>query len=281
MIKHSQLMGRWYPSNKNECESEIKSLIEGTETIKIDRPVGGIVPHAGWYFSGQLAARVLNVFENKDEIDTVILFGGHTTQHNKTIIFDYDGFDTPLGELHCDKELLSKIKSELGSFKTEGQSNIDNTTEVQFPLIKYFMRNTKIIVLRPPLSEEAVTVGTLIGELVKDENKRIISIGSTDLTHYGPNYRFSPKGIGKDAVEWVKEKNDAEIISLFKDFKPIDAIKHAIANSSACSAGGAAASLQLSTEIGATKSTVIDYYTSYDIQPADSFVGYLGMVFSK
>jgi len=56
-------------------------------------------------------------------------------------------------------------------------------------------------------------------------------------------------------------------------------LKHAMDHDSACSAGAAASAVSTSKALGAEKGTLLDYYTSYDIMPDDSFVGYAGIVY--
>jgi AmmeMemoRadiSam system protein B len=87
------------------------------------------------------------------------------------------------------------------------------------------------------------------------------------------------KGIGPQAVEWVKNVNDRGFVveALRMDAEAL--LKHAEENGSACSAGAAAAALTTCKALGAEKGTLIDYYTSYDVMPDASFVGYAGIVY--
>ena len=112
----------------------------------------------------------------------------------------------------------------------------------------------------------------------KKANKRVVVLGSTDLTHYGPNYGFAPNGHGPEAVKWVKEVNDKKFIDQALKLDGPGMLKAAQADQSACSAGGAVAAVAAAKAQGAQKAALIDYYTSYDVMPGDSFVGYAGMV---
>jgi AmmeMemoRadiSam system protein B len=122
-------------------------------------------------------------------------------------------------------------------------------------------------------------LGEEVARLAKEKGVSILAIGSTDLTHYGPNYGFVKKGLGPTAVEWVKKDNDKGFIDYALKMDTGGLLKHAEENDSACSAGAAASAIATCKELGAEKGTLVDYYTSYDIMPDDSFVGYAGIVF--
>jgi AmmeMemoRadiSam system protein B len=109
--------------------------------------------------------------------------------------------------------------------------------------------------------------------------RNIFVLGSTDLTHYGYNYGFMPKGDGKDAVEWVKHTNDRHVVDLMLDLDGEGVIHEALKNQNACCSGAAGAAIVTAKELGAKRGEKIEYTTSYDIRPDSSFVGYVGIVF--
>ena len=109
--------------------------------------------------------------------------------------------------------------------------------------------------------------------------KKIICIGSTDLTHYGPNYGFMAKGLGPSSVEWVKKENDRLFIEQALQMNAEGLLRHAVENDSACSPGAVASAVTTCKALGAEHGVLLDYYTSYDIMPDDSFVGYAGIVY--
>ena len=114
----------------------------------------------------------------------------------------------------------------------------------------------------------------------KDLNQTILFFGSADLTHYGPNYGWAPKGYGPDAVKWVKEVNDKQFMDAVLKLDAKTAVDLANRDQSSCSAGASAAAIAAARKLGATKALLVDYYTSYDIMPGDSFVGYGGVIWA-
>ena len=149
---------------------------------------------------------------------------------------------------------------------------------MQLPLVKYFFPQAKVLALRAPHSSTAIELGQAVAAVAKELKVSLLVFGSTDLTHYGPNYGFAPKGHGPEAVKWVKEVNDQHFVAAALKLDGPGMLKTAQQDQSACSAGGAVAAVAAAKAAGARKAALIDYYTSYDVMPGDSFVGYAGIV---
>lgn len=270
----------WYPVDRKTCQKEIESFLEGWSPsgLPSGKRLGGIVPHAGWYFSGKLAARVFHSLKLHSHPQLIVLFGGHLGGGEPPRIVTEETWETPFGEMeiHTDmvKELMKRIE-----IKVEPPTSGDNTMEIQLPMIKYFFPDAKLLAVRSPSSLRAKVLGEEVAKISKEEGLSLLAIGSTDLTHYGPNYGFMTKGVGKGAVEWVRKENDKGFIEAALDMDVERLLKHAEKNESACSAGAAAAAIATSKALGANEGVLLDYYTSYDIMPDESFVGYAGIVY--
>ena len=104
-------------------------------------------------------------------------------------------------------------------------------------------------------------------------------IGSTDLTHYGPNYGFSPAGTGKAGVAWVKETNDKRMVDHMIALDSSEILSDALSSYNACCGGAAAAAVASARALGASRGELLVYTTSYDKRPDNSLVGYAGVVF--
>jgi AmmeMemoRadiSam system protein B len=269
----------WYPVDKKECQREIGSFLEGwspSVSLKIVR--GGVVPHAGWYFSGKLAARVFHFLKSKGKADLIVLYGGHLGSDDFPRMVMEEGWETPFGDIAMDTEFSKNLTKRI-EMKAESPASGDNTVEIQLPMIKYFFPEAKLLAIRSPSSLKSKSLGEEVAGLAKERGVSILAIGSTDLTHYGPNYGFLSKGIGRASVEWVKNENDKGFIDRALRMDAESVLKHALENDSACSAGAAASAIATCKTLGAEKGALIDYYTSYDIMPDDSFVGYAGILY--
>jgi AmmeMemoRadiSam system protein B len=240
--------------------------------------LGGIVPHAGWYFSGKLAARVFYSLKSKSKAEVVVLYGGHLSTEDLPRIVTEEACETPFGDIEIHTGFVKNLMKRM-DVKKESSTSGDNTIEVQLAMVKYFFPEAKLLAIRSPLSLKADSLGKEVAGIAQEEGISILAIGSTDLTHYGPNYGFLNKGIGPASVEWVKKENDKGFIERALKMDTEDLLKHALENDSACSAGAAASAIATCKALGAEKGILLDYYTSYEIMPDDSFVGYAGIVF--
>ena len=115
--------------------------------------------------------------------------------------------------------------------------------------------------------------------MLAEKGLSAVFLGSSDLTHYGPNYGFSPKGTGSDAVDWVKNENDRSIIDKAVSMDAIGVIEDQRTRRNTCSAGPIASVVTSAADRGIAGGTLIEYYTSYDVMPGSSFVGYAAIVY--
>lgn len=254
-----------------DCSDMLENF-GGRDTSESKDASAVIVPHAGWSFSGKLA---FSAVKSLRESDVIVLAGGHLRESDPVILSFFEKFETPLGNIPCCLGLSDEIASKI---RYAADRYADNTTEIQLPFIKYLFPGSEICVMRiPPDPETAYEAAGIVKEYAERRDLTISFIGSTDLTHYGPNYGFAPKGSGASALQWVKEVNDREFIDLISSDKIKEAVRHSIDNQSACSAGGAAAAAFYGGLSKKEKGTLIDHFTSFDIMPSSSFVGYCGI----
>ncbi|MGD2269057.1 MAG: AmmeMemoRadiSam system protein B [Desulfobacterales bacterium] len=282
-LRKANFAGSWYPGRAQECEREILSFLEDRNipSPSSKNLIGGIVPHAGWYFSGSIACNVIRSLRDDVIPDVIVIFGMHLHENSPRFIMKEGAWQTPFGELKIADDLSGKlIKKFSFTFETAENYSRDNTIELQLPFIKYFFKNVKVVTIGVPPAKESLMVGEAVAEIAAELGLKLKVIGSTDLTHYGYNYGFVAKGTGSSAVEWVRNTNDRRIIDAMLGMEPATVIDEAKANQNACCAGAAATAIACAKHLGATRAESIAYATSYDKSPGDSFVGYVGIVFA-
>lgn len=281
-IRKAMLAGSWYPGSASGCEKEIKKFLNDDSQKIISERVftGGIAPHAGWYFSGSIACNVIRCLKDEKPPDVFVVFGMHLHTGSPSYIMTEGGWETPFGVIEIEETLAGALVEKF-SFQVETANNFtqDNTIELQLPFIKYFFENAKLVPIGVPPSLHSLEIGKAVADISKRLGLQIKIIGSTDLTHYGPNYGLVTKGIGSKALDWVRNENDRNVIDAMLDLNPHAVIDEALANHNACCSGAAAAAIATAKELGAEKAETISYSTSYDKSPGDSFVGYVGIVF--
>ncbi len=274
-LRARMLPSGWYPASQIACRQEIADYVAGVAPLPAGTKVyGGIVPHAGWYFSGKAAAKVFYQAAKAAQPQVVCVFGGHLGAGAPLLVMD-EAWETPLGDLPMATEFYAPLQKAL---TLQEERPGDNTIEVQLPFVKYFFPHARLLALRAPHTAKALELGETVVAVAQKLKLSLLAFGSTDLTHYGPNYGWAPRGFGAEAVKWVKEVNDKKFVDLALKLDGPGMLQAGERDQSACSAGGAAAAVATAKKLGATKATLLDYYTSYDVMPGDSFVGYAGII---
>jgi len=283
-VRRSDFAGSWYPGRDDECRRAIETFTASAVSCggKDDVLVGGIVPHAGWVFSGRIACNVIKCLSDLNRADTCLIFGRHLHPGAKNFIMKEGRWATPLGELDIDREVAEKLVAEFPfQVETAARYEEDNTIELQLPFIRFYFPEVKIVPMGLPPVPASLAIAKRAAEISTEMGRKTIVIGSTDLTHYGYNYAFTPKGAGPEAVQWVKKENDKRIVDLMVRMDGEGVISDAAKNYNACCAGAAAAAIAAAKVLGAHSADALIYSTSYDVRPDSSFVGYVGIVFKR
>jgi len=281
-VRKAMFAGSWYPAGASECEREIRHFLDEGKSIAVSagKLVGGIVPHAGWFFSGSIACNVIHRLRNGDAPDALVIFGMHLHSNSPSFIMKEGAYQTPFGEIPVAEGLAAELADRFSfTVETPARFTQDNTVELQLPFIKYFFPDAAIVAMGVPPAKGSLAIGRAVAEIARDLGVKIKVIGSTDLTHYGYNYGFVSKGVGKDAVSWVRNENDRRVVDAMLAMDPEQVIREGLEHQNACCAGAAAAAIAAGKQLGAQKAAKIAYATSYDKAPGDSFVGYVGIVF--
>jgi AmmeMemoRadiSam system protein B len=281
--RRATFAGSWYPDSPDACEHEIRYFLKGCDqkTTGPKDVTGGIVPHAGWYFSGKIACQVIHRLVDTDPPDVVVVFGMHLHPKSPNYIMAEGAWETPFGAIPVHtvmaKELMAKYP-----FRIETPNNFtkDNTVELQLPFIKYFFPDASVLAIGLPPVESSLELARTTVKIATQLGLKMKVIGSTDLTHYGYNYGFMPKGSGPSAFKWVRDENDRRIIDAMLAMDPAEIISQALSHKNACCAGAAAGAVAAAQTLGAKRAETVAYASSHEKSPGDSFVGYVGIVFA-
>ena len=283
-MRRALLAGRWYPGDPDACRAAIRAHASAERRTSDELgPVRGLVgPHAGWTFSGDCAGRGYRCLADAapDDVDLVVVFGSHRGPNGPNTVFRDDAWDTPLGPLVTDRALADQAASALAlEDEPADPRRPDNAVELHLPFVRELFPDAALLMLGVEASTRAIDVGRTVGELVKDAGRQAVFIGSTDLTHYGPNYGWAPHGTGDDAVRWVREQNDRAFLDAILRDAPDEAVALAVRDQSACCPGATVAAIEATRAYaGQVRPALVDHYLSWEVRPDASFVGYASVV---
>jgi len=269
-IRESIAAGSFYPASPDGLRSQINEFLDNAELSDIENIKAIVCPHAGYIYSGQVAAYSYRQIAGK-KFDSVFLIApSHSEYFDFSSICSRDAYRTPLGLVYIDKE-RSKIladKSERIKLSLYGHRD-EHSLEVQLPFLQVLFEDIKIlpIVIGHQSSQNIKELGNSIGELFK--NEKILIVASTDLSHYHPYD--------------IAVTLDQKVNKLISDFDPEALMTEFITNNAEMCGGGPVISAMIASKIlSANTSKILNYKNSGDVSGNKSaVVGYLAAAFYK
>ena len=288
-IRQPVVADQFYPGDREQCLAEIRACLASQASSEPlpDRLVAGIVPHAGWTFSGALAAMVFAaVRKRRGAVRTFVVFGAaHGYFGVKPAIDGSDAWETPLGAAPIDDSLRRSLLDTGAAVASSSAHRHEHSIEVQIPFIRHLFPEARILPIIVPANESALVLANALADLPAREIAEVVCIGSTDLTHYGPRYGFTPMGVGSEALGWASTVNDRQFIDLALALEPQRLLANAIENGNACGPGAAAAAVMAAKRLGATNGTLLAHTSSNEVMlrqmgtTSRDSVGYAAIVF--
>jgi len=288
-IRRPSVAGQFYDGNEANLKQTIEDcflddrgpkslpkISQGNKKIK-----GLVVPHAGYIYSGAIAAHSYSILAKNGFADTFIIFGpNHTGMGSGVSVMTEGSWLTPLGTVPINEKLSKRLWKGIID-KDENAHMYEHSIEVQLPFLQFSAGNKKFdfvpICMAMQDYETASEIGKIIADTIKDTKENIVIIASTDFSHAGFNYMsMPPEGM---RVDEYAEKQDKLAIDQILKMNPEELIKTVHRNNiSMCGYGPVAAMLTAVKILGASKAELLKYGTSYEVHPGSSCVGYGALV---
>jgi MEMO1 family protein len=288
-IRKPIVAGQFYPGTKSAAAAGAdECLLANIDVNELpEKIVGGVIPHAGWVCSGLVPGKVFRAVQILQEVETFVLFGAvHRFGGVKAAVFSAGGWETPLGTIEIDDRLAAKILTDSNLCRGEPAAHdYEHSIEVQVPFIQRLFPKAKILPIMVPPTKCAAEVGMAVAQGIKEAGTKAVCLGSSDLTHYGPSYQFSPQGPGQEGICWAKEVNDRGLLDLVEKMDAEGVLEYAQAHQAACGAGAIAASIGCAKDLGANVARILEHTNSYEVlskrfgERGDDAVGYAGIIF--
>ncbi|HEX6378994.1 MAG TPA: AmmeMemoRadiSam system protein B [Nitrososphaeraceae archaeon] len=275
-LREPAVSGIFYPKNPNELREDIESLFRDPNfgpgnlppSGNNERIYGMVSPHAGYMYSGAVAAHGYYDLSSSKFESALILGPNHYGLGSEVALMDKGSWETPLGKVEIDSEVAQSIHQNCDIISIdESAHSRDHCIEVQLPLLQYIKGQFKIvpIILINQGKNTCKKLGTDIYESIKDRN--LIPIASSDLTHYEANNLAYEKD--KLLISAILSLDIEKFYSVLISF-----------NVTACGYGAIATVMEISKRMGATKGKLLKYATSGDIAGDNkSVVGYSSILF--
>ena len=271
--------GSFYPPSASTLKAAVQAMLGDALAPRPDRPIAIVVPHAGYVFSGQIAADAYRQ-ASAHRYDTVVIVGVNHTDgtFSKVGICPGRAFRTPLGSVPIDDAFVAALeKADSDCVLDANVHKAEHSVEVQVPFVQHLFPNAKIVPLvvgRPdPLM--CTRLGRALAEVAKDRS--VLLVASSDLSHY-PASRDAGD-VDRRTLEIIAGL-DAEAVYRNEVADSGRAVPQLVTH--ACGTGAIMAVITAARALGATRGTVLSYANSGDTiagEP-DRAVGYGAVVFT-
>lgn len=200
-VRQPAVSGYFYPSKPDELRKLIEwcfthrigpGKLPVVSSTRVKKSTGFVVPHAGYIYSGPVAAHAYGVLASEGAPESIVIIGPNHTGYGALVsVYPKGRWATPFGELVVDEELARAIVSNSSYAELDVYAHVEeHSVEVQLPFIQYlFSDKIKIvpIVLGIQTPEVARDLARSIFDAETSLNRDIVVIASTDFTHYEPH----------------------------------------------------------------------------------------------
>ena len=197
--RSSILAGRWYPANRENLESTIDNLLKNSETAhSAKQPILLILPHAGYIYSGKVAAVGYNLIKKLSPDIIIIIAPSHYSSFYGCSILPVDYYETPLGKVRIAKDAVKFLLNQnLFQYNRHAHTQ-EHAIEIHLPFIQRIFENKLLnnIVILPILigninSTNAVEISHSIVNAINNKKNPLFII-SSDFTHFGERFGYLP-----------------------------------------------------------------------------------------
>lgn len=212
LIKQPNVSGQFYTAEPKRLSAEIDKFIERAEVSPLGRHVDIVIaPHAGYMYSGAVAAYGFKAVSRYSYKTVVILAPSHYFGFNGIAVWPKGGFQTPLGVVEVDEEFAARLTAEDEKFRPAPQAfEQEHSLEVEIPFLQKTLKDFKIVpvIMGQPdfalLEKLAVSLNKIVGR-----RQDVLMVVSTDLSHYHDDAKA--KQMDRRAIDAVKKLDAAAL----------------------------------------------------------------------
>lgn len=273
LARQPAVAGTFYPAKENELKNTILGMLAESSSEQFDgRIIGIISPHAGYIYSGRIAARAYKQIQSKQYDNVIVIAPSHFEYFDGCSIY-FGDYQTPLGivgtNIQVAESIVSRspvvVKSSTGHFH-------EHSLEVQIPFLQICLRDFKLIPVLMGNQDypTAEALSNAVHAALLDpgfENQSTLVVGSSDLSHYYPAK--------------IAKEMDGVVINDIREFDERRLFEDIRSNvCEACGYGAMISTMMIARALGATKSKILAYGTSGETsQDYNSVVGYVSGIF--
>ncbi|MBC7093004.1 AmmeMemoRadiSam system protein B [Candidatus Bipolaricaulota bacterium] len=268
--------GTFYPADPPRLTAEIEACFQGPREALgppgegLTGPVGLILPHAGYRYSGAVAATGFSALWRLGRPEAVVILGTNHTGLGGAIAVGGPGtWETPLGTVPVEEELAGAIADGTGADRTDLPFHDEHSVEVQLPFLQHLFGAVPLVpvVVQHLDLAQARAAGTELAQVLA--GRPVALIASTDFTHYEPD-------------EVARKKDRRALTHILNLDLPGFLDEVARQHITICGVGAIALLLAACRELGLLGTKLLAYRTSGEVAGhLDQVVGYAAVLFQR
>jgi hypothetical protein len=270
-IREPAVAGSFYTSDPRALSKQIKGFLDAVPERKIEGEIIALIsPHAGYIYSGQVAAYAYKLLIENSFDKVIVIAPSHHMYFHGASIYSKGAFRTPLGLIPIEEEISQKIikESPTVSFLPQAHTQ-EHSLEIQLPFLQTVLKDFQLIpiIMGDQNLENCKTLSDALFTVIK--GKKILIVASSDLSHF---YSYD------EAV-----RLDTVVADRIKNFDPRGLSRDlSEGRCEACGGGPIITTMLLAQKMGANRALVLKYANSGDVTGDKSrVVGYLAAVLSR
>lgn len=258
--------GKFYPQGEKQVRQEIGRLFDsyagGAPKLNEDGPrdiVGMVVPHAGYTYSGPVAAHAYAALAKDGFPETFVVLGPNHSGFGSPVAMTTEDFETPMGRVEIDQDIVGRLGRLIADDPLAHR--YEHSIEVQLPFIQFFSDRVKFVPVAMA-AQDFETAKEVAEELIGAcKGKDVVFIASTDFSHYVP------------AAEAQKQDHSVieRILALDAEGVYDTVVRKDV---SMCGYGPVMTTMLAS---GGKRAQLLNYATSGDVVPMTEVVGYAAL----
>lgn len=265
MKRTPSVAGQFYYGTVPKLTQQVNEFID--ISVKKERVIGAVCPHAGLMYSGSVAGAVYSAI---DFPETFVLIGpNHTGLGARVSLMESGEWEIPTGIFQVDEKIAHRIAMNVPLVTKDAKAHMfEHSLEVQLPFIAYFSQQVKIvpIAILSASVEDCKKLGEGIAKAVKTAGYRVVLIASSDMSHY--------------VSDTIARQKDRKAIDRILELDP-EGLFHTVVKEriSMCGYMPVTTLLFAAKALGAESARLVKYATSADVSgDYDHVVGYAGIV---
>ena len=271
VLRKSVIAGSWYPGDPSVLRKDIKNYFKAVPDLAVEGEIVALIaPHAGYIYSGQVAAYAYKLICGK-KYDAVVVIGpSHRVAFSGVSIYSRGGYETPLGVVSVNKSMAEAIRDLNEIIKEMPAAHLqEHSLEIQLPFLQVALGDFSFVPLVMGDQNEntcrklATTIHRAAG------GRKILIVASSDLSHFH-DYNTAKK-LDEVILRHLKESDAAGLMETLSD-----------GTAEACGGGPMVVAMLAAQMLGANRARLLKYANSGDVTgDKSSVVGYASVAYYK